>query len=125
MFNNSISISVSDDNSDELTRMRGQVRKKCNKRHGNLAKKELAQRVLKFLLKYWTVLIFLPAAGLLVFEASRIAKKPTLDLQAELTQLNRPSLGVGEGNKPKKKSEGNLNGVDPMTRIVHGVRERK
>ncbi|XP_059455455.1 probable hexosyltransferase MUCI70 isoform X1 [Corylus avellana] len=109
--NNSISISVSDSDSDELGRMRVRVRRK-RKKPGHRVKNELVRRVIRAILKYWTLLIFLPAAGLLVFEASRIGRKPSLVVNSEL----------GAAKKPK--SEGNLNRLDPTTRVVGGVRER-
>ncbi|XP_040996664.1 probable hexosyltransferase MUCI70 [Juglans microcarpa x Juglans regia] len=113
--NNSISISVSDEDSDDLGRMRVRVRRK-RKKPSHRFKNELARRVLRLLLKYWTLLIFLPAAGLLVFEASRIGRKPSLVVNSELGTVKKPSS--------EKKSEGNLNRLDPTTRVVGGVRER-
>ncbi|GLT70491.1 hypothetical protein SLA2020_425670 [Shorea laevis] len=109
--NNSISISVSDDEDEELGRMRVRVRRK-RKKPGHRIKDELVRRVIRALLRYWTLLIFLPAAGLLVFEASRIGRKPSLVVNSELGAAKKPKL------------EGNLNRLDPTTRVVGGVRER-
>ncbi|KAF2324489.1 hypothetical protein GH714_014784 [Hevea brasiliensis] len=73
MFNNnSISISVSDEESSELGRMQERVRIKRKKQQVHRVRNEFSRRVVRFLLKYWMVLVFLPAAGLLMFEASRI-----------------------------------------------------
>ena len=133
MFNNSnnhsVSISVSDDDTDELTRMRARVRKKRRKsgpRGSNGG--ELARWVVRKLVRYWMFLIFLPLAGLLLFEASRIGRKSNSVARPELGKS--PILsesGLGSAKKPslEKKSEGNLNRLDPMTRVVGGVRERK
>ncbi|KAF2310758.1 hypothetical protein GH714_016926 [Hevea brasiliensis] len=108
--NNSIAITVSDEESDELSRMRARVRRKSKKQRGHRVKNKLSQRVPRFLLKYWMVLIFLPAAGLLVFEASSIGKKPSLDLGLErdgsYTSDLKVNQTIGESNK-------NLDRLDP------------
>lgn len=129
MFNNnSISISVSDEDSDELGRMRVRVRSRKRKKPVYRFKNELARRVVRKLVRYWAVLIFIAAAGLLLFEASRIGRKSGLVVHSGFIQkpnivhsdhssMNKPSL--------EKKSEGNLNRLDPTTRVVGGVRERK
>ncbi|GLU04377.1 hypothetical protein SLE2022_215270 [Rubroshorea leprosula] len=119
IFNNNsgVSISVSDDDSDELGRIRLRVPRK-RKKHGRV-RTELNQRVIRWLLKYWTLLIFLPAAGLLLFEASRIGGKPSLVVNTELSSLKRTNLlGNSELQKVKKTSdkrnlEANLNRLDP------------
>lgn len=109
--NNSVSISVSDDESDELGRMRVRARRKRKK----LGHKRLLR---KLLLKYWMLLIIIPAAGLLVFEVTSIGRKPNLKLNSETkTHESRPTL--------VKESLGNLNRLDPTTHVVAGVRERK
>lgn len=113
--NNSISISVSDEDPDELGRMRVRVRRK-RKKPGHPVKNELARTVVLLLLKYWMFLILLPAVGLLVFEASRIGRKPSPLATPELGTVTKPSL--------EKKPGGNLNRLDPTTRVVGGVRER-
>uniref|UniRef100_A0A2P2K5J6 TOD1/MUCI70 glycosyltransferase-like domain-containing protein n=1 Tax=Rhizophora mucronata TaxID=61149 RepID=A0A2P2K5J6_RHIMU len=122
--NNSIAISVSDDEPDELGRMRVRVRRKRKKQPGHRANNDLAQRVVKFLFKYWILLVFFAAAGLLVFEASRIGKRPDIDAKSETSKEKKPDLRViREAKKPEKKSEGNLNRLDRVTRVVGGVRE--
>ncbi|GFY86129.1 DNA-directed RNA polymerase subunit beta [Actinidia rufa] len=116
MFNNSVTISVSDNDSDDLAgKMRVRVRRK-RKKSGFRGRNELAQRFLRKLLRWWPFLLFLPAAGLLVFEASRIGRKPSPD----------PGLVSQKNSGPvvENKSEGNLNRLDPTTRVVRGVRER-
>ncbi|KAF2309951.1 hypothetical protein GH714_005759 [Hevea brasiliensis] len=115
MFNNhSISISVSDEESDELGRMRVRVRRKRKKQYGHRVKNELSQLVLRFLLKYWMVFIFLPAAGLLVFEASRIGKEPSLDVELERDVKKTPDLKLNQTvGELKKKMEDNLDRLDP------------
>ena len=117
MFNSSVSISVSDNDSDDVAgKMRVRVRRK-RKKTGFRGRNELAQRFLRKLLRWWPFLLFLPAAGLLVFEASRIGHKPSPD----------PGLISQKNSEPvvENKSEGNLNRLDPTTRVVRGVRERK
>lgn len=117
MFNN-ISISVSDDESDELAgKMRVRVRKKRRK-FGFRGNNEYFRRVIKKLLKWWTVLFFVFAAGLLLFEASRISRKPSLVRGSEHVEKK-------SGYTADKRTEGNLNRLDPTTRMVAGVRERK
>ncbi|XP_061997346.1 probable hexosyltransferase MUCI70 [Rosa rugosa] len=121
MFNsNSVSISVSDDESDELGRMRVRVRRK-RKKLGHRFKNEFLRRVVRSLVKYWALLILLPAIGLLLYEAWSIGwKSPQLNNKSE-----KPSLVHSELNaSSEKKSEGNLNRLDPITRVIHGVRER-
>ncbi|KAI8014099.1 hypothetical protein LOK49_LG05G03560 [Camellia lanceoleosa] len=118
MFNNSISISVSDEDSDDLAgKMRVRVRRK-RKKSVFRGKNELAQRLLRKLLRWWPVLVFLPAAGLLMFEASRIGRKPSPVLVSELASQKDPKPVV------EKKSEANLNRLDPTTRVIGGVRQR-
>ncbi|KAJ1393211.1 hypothetical protein SESBI_35175 [Sesbania bispinosa] len=112
--NHSVSISVSDDESDELGRMRVRARRK---------RKKLGHRRLlrKLLLKYWILLVIIPAAALLLFEASRIGRKPSLKVNSEIgtrsqVRGSNPTLG--------KEPHGNLNRLDPTTHVVGGVRER-
>ena len=117
MFNSNISISISDDDSDDLAgKMRVRGRRK-RKKWGFRGRNELAQRFIRKLLRWWPFLLFLPAAGLLVFEASRIGRKPSPD-PGRISQKN-------SGPVVESKSEGNLNHLDPTTRVVRGVRERK
>ncbi|GMY28490.1 probable hexosyltransferase MUCI70 [Fagus crenata] len=117
LSNNSVSISVDDedDGLDELGRMRVRVRRK-RKKPFHRVKSELPRRVIRALVKYWMILIFLPAAGLLLFEASRIGRKTNPVINSEIVTVKKPSL--------EKKPDGNLNRLDPTTRVVHGVRER-
>ncbi|XP_022740018.1 uncharacterized protein LOC111292087 isoform X2 [Durio zibethinus] len=127
IFNNSISISVSDDESDEVGRMRVRVRRKRKKHSHRLVRTELTHRLIRWFVKYWTLLIFLPAAVLLIFEATRIGRKPGLVVNSEVNQVKEANLlGNSELTKVKvpseeKKSESNLNRLDTTTR---GVRER-
>ncbi|RDY04717.1 hypothetical protein CR513_11539 [Mucuna pruriens] len=113
---NNVSISVSDDESDELGRMRIRARRK---------RKKLGHRrfLRKLLLKYWMLLIIIPAAGLLLFEATRIGiLKPTLNSNSDIETRNdrvdrsTPTL--------RKVAPSNLNRLDPTTHVVGGIRER-
>lgn len=124
LFNNSnISISISDDDSDELGRMRVRVRRKRKKSHHRV-NNELTRRVLRFFMKYWMVLILVFAIGLLVFEATRIGRKPSLVVKTEqgeaMSQLKEFKEPIRD-----KKSDSTLNRLDPVMKIVHGVKERK
>ncbi|CAN6561791.1 unnamed protein product [Malus baccata var. baccata] len=111
MFNNnSISISVSDDEADELGRMRVRVRRKRKK-----LGQRLKHRIARKLVRYWALLIFIPALGLFLFEASRIGKKPSL-VESERNTVKNPSL--------EKNPNANLNRLDHTTRVVGGVRQR-
>ncbi|TKY57758.1 hypothetical protein E2542_SST14811 [Spatholobus suberectus] len=113
--NNSVSISVSDDEYDELGRMRIRARRK---------RKKLGHRRLlrKLLVKYWMLLIIVPALGLLLFEASRIGLRPSLntntDIETRNNRVDRSSPTL------QKEPPANLNRLDPTTRLVGGVRER-
>lgn len=127
MYNNSsISISISDDDSDELSRMRVRVRRK-RKKLSYQVKSESTRRVIRFLVRYWPVLVFLPVAGLLVFEATRIGRKPSFDSKlaenVEFDSKLEENFDL-RSRDPENKTE-NLNRLDPETRIVRGVRERK
>lgn len=130
MFNNnSISISVSDDEPDELGRMRVRVRRK-RKKPGHRLKNEFLHRVVRKLVRYWALLIFLPALGLLLYEASRIGRKPSSVANTELGASEKSTLVDSELSNVtnpslEKKSDGNLNRLDATTRVVGGVRQRK
>ncbi|XP_060199561.1 probable hexosyltransferase MUCI70 [Lycium barbarum] len=110
--NNSVAINVSDDEPDEFAnKLRARARRK-RKKLSHRSKPGFSHIVLKKLLKWWPVLLFLLAASLLIFEASRIGGKPS-----------QKSNQV-KGNKVvEKKVPANLNRVDPVTHVVHGVRE--
>lgn len=119
MFNgNSISISVSDDDSDEVGKMRVRVRRK-RKKPGLRIKNDLIGRIVRKLLKWWMVLLFLPAAGLLLFEASSIGRKPALVIDSQLSTAKKPSFPL------EREPNSNLNRLDPTTRVIGGVRQRK
>ncbi|GAB2291337.1 hypothetical protein Dimus_025595 [Dionaea muscipula] len=117
MLNNSVSISVSDDDDNELAagRIRSRVRRKRRKpslRSGN----ELIRHIVRKLTKWWPVLLFFPAVGLLLFEASRIGVKPGLQMNSATPKTTSGGL--------VKQPKANLNRLEPTTRVVGGVRER-
>lgn len=118
MSNNSssVSIPVSDNELDDMERMRVRVRRK-RKKQGNRVNNELAPRVFRMMLKYWLVVFFLLAAGLLLFEATKIGQNSRLETKSELETDKESGLD--------KKPDGNLNRLDPVTRMVAGVRKRK
>lgn len=128
--NNSISIPVSDEDSDELARMRVRAKKK-RKKHGFRVKNEFPRRLVKFLVRYWTLLIFFPAVGLVLFEVSRLGRRPSLAVRNGVGSLEKQGVEVKlehlsiNKTSSETKSGGNLNRLDPVTHVVHGVRERK
>lgn len=125
---NSVSIPVSDNELDDLERLRVRVRRK-RKKPGNRAKNDLARRVLRVMLRYWLVVFVLLAAALLLFEASRIGPKSKLGAKSEVGGTTGPKLDDLKRGTEKKlglddKPDGNLNRLDPVTRMVAGVRKR-
>ncbi|KAL5704933.1 hypothetical protein ACHQM5_023290 [Ranunculus cassubicifolius] len=118
MFN-SISISVSDDDSDDQSgKMRVRVRRK-RKKLGLIHSKnnEFFGKLLRLVIRWWTVLVFVPAIGLLIFEASRLARKPSENTSVK-DVVNRVAHVVVE-----KKEMSNLNRLDMTTRVIGGVRQ--
>ena len=99
--NNSVSISVSDEESNE-NRIRARTRRK-RKKPGHRTTSELPRYFLRLFLRYWIVL---------VFESTRIITKSA-------------KLKKSPDSIPNKKSEGNLNRLDPTTKVISGVRQRK
>jgi len=115
--NNSVSISLSDEESDELGRMRIRARRK-RKKLGN-------RRLLrKLLLRYWMLLVIVPAAGLLIFEATRIGRSLN-SLNTNSHTETHTDRANGSSTTPRKEPPANLNRLDPTTHVVGGVRERK
>ncbi|KAJ4966030.1 hypothetical protein NE237_017879 [Protea cynaroides] len=109
MFN-SVSISVPDDDSDELAgKMRVRVRRKPKKFRFR-GRDDFLRRMFRKLLKWWMLLLFLPAIGLLIFGGLKNAGKPNEESKSEIDA--------------RKILEGNLNRLDPETRVVKGIRER-
>lgn len=120
MYNNGISITVSDDESDELTgRIRARVRRK-RKKQGIRGKTEFTRRVIQLLLKWWPVLLFLLAVALLLFEASRIGGNSGPEVRNSDNLPRKKSVVTVVGKPP-----GNLNRLDPVTHVRGGVRERE
>ncbi|KAI4336922.1 hypothetical protein L6164_015393 [Bauhinia variegata] len=124
--NSSVSISLSDDESDELDRIRARVRRK-RKKPTYRSRNEFAGRLLSKLLKYWMLLVIILAAGLLVFEATRIGRNPRSVVNSQLDTPNKPNWELSKVDKSRptlQKTQGNLNRLDPTTRVVGGVRQR-
>lgn len=117
---------ISDEDFDDVNgKMRVRVQRK-RKKSALRAKNELARQILRQLRRWWPVLLFLPAVGLLVFEASRIGRKPSPVINSELVTQKSPEIVTQKSPEisVEKKSEGNLNRLDPTTRVVGGVRQR-
>ncbi|CAA0813317.1 Protein of unknown function (DUF616 [Striga hermonthica] len=118
MMNNSISIAVSDDEFEEpVTRVRSRVRRKRRKPFLR-GRPDLTRKLLKKLLMWWPALLLLLAVALLVYETVKIGGRDG----------RSGSQGESSGNAGSRSSggkpHGNLNRLDPTTRVVGGVRER-
>ena len=105
-----ISISISDDDPDEPAKVRARVRPKRKKPAFIRGSAGIWPRIARKLEKWWVLLILLPSVALLFFEISRI---------------NQKSEDAGMRTKEEESPRGNLNRLDPTTRVVNGVRERK
>ncbi|KAL0360746.1 UNVERIFIED_CONTAM: hypothetical protein Sradi_3759100 [Sesamum radiatum] len=117
MANSSVSITVSDDDTEDPSgRMRVRVRRK-RKKPGPRRRLDLTQKILTILLKWWPALLLLIAVTLLVYEAFKIGGGES-GSSPQVKNLDKVVTG-GSG-----KPQGNLNRLDPATRIVRGVRER-
>ncbi|XP_047322971.1 probable hexosyltransferase MUCI70 [Impatiens glandulifera] len=128
--NNSISISISEDDYENVTnRNRVRVRRK-NKKSVSRAKNGLTHRVVRNLLRCWPLLLFFPAAGLLLFQAPRTGSEPSLAVVDSEIVIPKKREQIFEIKSEKReqifenKSESSLNRLEPITRIVHGVSER-
>ncbi|KAK9748352.1 hypothetical protein RND81_02G051800 [Saponaria officinalis] len=110
----SMSIQVSDDDSDEHSGriMRTRVRRKRKKFRSNT---ELTRRIVRQLAKWWPILVFLPALGLLLFEASRLGARPSHEPSHEFTR-STPGFSLVKNS--------NLNRLDHTYHTVAGVKER-
>ena len=119
MLSNSVSISMSDDDSNETNRIRpSRTRRKRKKPGHRTTFGELPRYFLRLLLRYWILLVLLLALGLLLFESTRIGTKSANSDHSQLKKHNPDSSG-------NKKNEGNLNRLDPTTKVIGGVRQRK
>ncbi|KAI3840988.1 hypothetical protein MKX03_018219 [Papaver bracteatum] len=118
MYNNSVSINISDDESDDINgKKRARVRRK-RKKFGFRGGKnnDFLRRMIKNLLRWWLFLLIIPAIGLLLFEASRMigTTKPIQD----------PKTG-GEKTDPVVvvvETKHNLDNLTPTTRKINGTR---
>ncbi|XP_059450793.1 probable hexosyltransferase MUCI70 [Corylus avellana] len=120
MFNHhTISITVSDEESDDRSRLLRALRKRRKRQSISFrskTKSELLLRVLRKVLRWWVLILFVPAIGLLLLEVSRVlGKDPGPDPDSAAKSVS----GFG-----RKSSVGNLDRLDPRTRVVHRVRER-
>ncbi|XP_045791379.1 probable hexosyltransferase MUCI70 [Trifolium pratense] len=116
----SLPISLSDDETDELGRMRVRARRK-RKKLGN------KRFIKKLLVKYWMLLIILPAAFLLFYEATRIGglrpNSPNIATIKSLNQDHPHDLPSSDLVK-ELNTKTNLNRLDPVTHVIGGVKER-
>ncbi|KAK4768700.1 hypothetical protein SAY87_003841 [Trapa incisa] len=128
MFSNKgVTISISDDEADELGRLRARARRKRKKHNGPRIKAEWTRRIKRLLIRYWFFLLLVPAIGLLLYEASRIGRG-TSNADNRTTDAENVRMGFDSQIRMMpsldKRSEGNLNRLDPTTRVIGGVRER-
>ncbi|KAL8029939.1 hypothetical protein ABFX02_14G255200 [Erythranthe guttata] len=118
VLNSSISISVSDDDDeDPSTRMRVPIRRK-RKKPGPRGRPDFTRKILTKLFKWWPALLLLFATALLVYEAFKIGGADTRS-----PPRAKKSENVAD-QISDTKPQGNLNKLDPTTRVVGGVRER-
>ncbi|KAL3642107.1 hypothetical protein CASFOL_012922 [Castilleja foliolosa] len=118
MLNNSISISVSDDDpEDPSTHLRSRIRRK-RKKPFLRGRPHLTRKIITKLLKWWPAVLLILAITLLVFEAVKIGggerRSPPRVKKSENASSRSSAI----------KPQGNLNRLDPTTRVVAGVRER-
>ncbi|KAG8389977.1 hypothetical protein BUALT_Bualt01G0035500 [Buddleja alternifolia] len=118
MSNNSISIPVADDDGqDPSARMRTRSRRK-RKKSDPRDRPDLTRKILTKLFRWWPALLLLAATALLVYEAFKIGGGE----RRSPARINQ-SENVGARNS-NSKPQGNLNRLDPTTRVFGGVRER-
>lgn len=111
MFNNSLSIPVTEDYPDEFSgKSRSRPRRKRRKSEYR-GKNELANRTCKQLTKWWPLLVLAAAVLLLIFEASKLGLKSNTSKSKIGTHEKSPTVAV-------KKSEGNLNRLDAPRKLV-------
>ncbi|KMT19272.1 hypothetical protein BVRB_1g012800 [Beta vulgaris subsp. vulgaris] len=111
--NSSITIPVSDDDSDEYTtKMRYRNRRKRKKSVSIRSNAELTRRVVRKIAKWWPLLLFLPAMALLLFEASRLSRNSVPHTKSTHIHVDH--------NIPHT----NFNHVQPIYHTVAGVRQR-
>lgn len=109
---NSISFSISDEESDEPAgKMKVQGRRKRKKPFFR-SNRGFIDRALRLLARWWPLLIFVPAIILLAFEASKLGRK-----QSEVVKVDKRQLDSSQVQRTS------LNRLDPTTRVVNGVRE--
>ncbi|XP_058725234.1 probable hexosyltransferase MUCI70 [Vicia villosa] len=115
--NNHHAVTISDDETDELGRMRVRARRK-RKKLGN------RRLIRKLLVKYWMLLIIIPAAFLLFYEATRIGLRPSASNVIKTAPGNQDDDRSSPTLAQELHVKTNLNRLDPTTHVVAGVRER-
>ncbi|KAL8166053.1 hypothetical protein V2J09_007552 [Rumex salicifolius] len=111
MFNNSVAISVSDEEPEDLagrTRLRARRKRKKPAFRSN---EERIRRLVRKLVKWWPMLI-LVVFVLFLFEASRIGRKSSEGIRVRVPKIS------------ERKSPANLDRIDPTFHVVGGVKER-
>ncbi|XP_051149828.1 probable hexosyltransferase MUCI70 [Andrographis paniculata] len=117
MSNNGVTISVSDDDlEDPPNRIRLRNRRKRRK-SGPRGKSDFTRKVLTKLLRWWPALLLVAAFALLAYEYFNIGGG-----ESRIPSPVKKSATIGS-QQSKAKPHGNLNKLDPITRVVRGVRE--
>ncbi|XP_057829590.2 probable hexosyltransferase MUCI70 [Cryptomeria japonica] len=116
---NSISVVVSEDDSDEAaSKMRFKV-----KRKRRYERPSLQFRTLRKIWKCWILLLLLPVVGLFFFVLIKTSHRQ--NTSSDILSSNRSQgriRGGKEMEKAEKEGESNLNRLDMPTRSVNGVR---
>ncbi|XP_020961857.1 uncharacterized protein LOC107610162 isoform X2 [Arachis ipaensis] len=113
--NNSVSIPISDHESDEHGGVRVHTRRK-RKIVIHRGNHDFREKVLRKLLRHWILIIILLASALFVFEAFTIGRKPDSTVTSELRTPNKNG-GIKSINSQlalgKEPQHDNLNRLDP------------
>lgn len=117
-----IAITVSDEEPDAIAgkyRVRGRRRRRSSLGAagggGGGSDSELFRWIQRKVIRWWMFLFFVPALIVLVLESSRMERKIPITV-VNVKKDNKMNVEVVHGN---------LNRLDPTTRIVAGMRRRK
>lgn len=119
----SISVVISDDDSDEPSRMRFRVSKKTKRRKDR--RTNFCFRTLRNISKWWFCLLLVPALVLFFFELCKTAPySPRETREKFLSNSSGAVISRDKGTeKSEKGGESNLNRLDMPTRSVNGIRQ--
>lgn len=123
---NNISISISDDDSDDPAgKFRVHFRRSHRKQNSRL-RRHLLRRIFRISRRWWPVILFLPAIALLLFEALKLSAKTSSnnDNGVDMKSDSKPVKKKMDW-RPHKEAPSNLDRLDPVTRVVGGIRQRR